>query len=65
MDSSFLVGDNVSKIGGDYRFDGIVVSAFVKRSGERRYVVEDDRGVLFIYKSANIALKSNAKTGKG
>ena len=42
------VGDLVSKIQGDYRFDGWVRAVLTKRSGEVRIVVEDDRGVLFI-----------------
>ncbi len=50
----FKVGDPVSKKGGDYRFDGLVVSRFTKTSGLIRYVVEDDRGVLHIYSAANL-----------
>lgn len=46
--TKLLVGDRVSKVGGDYRFDGHVVAVFVKLSGAVRIVVEDDRGVLFI-----------------
>lgn len=45
----FDVGCKVEKVGGDYRFEGEVVAAFCKLSGEFRYVVEDDRGVLFIF----------------
>lgn len=52
--SMFQVGDKVSKSGGDYRFDGVVVAAFKKLSGVDRYVVEDDRGVLFIYNEKNL-----------
>lgn len=52
--SSFKVGDNVSKVGGDYRFDGAVVSVFEKLSGVTRLVVEDDRGVLHIYSEKNL-----------
>lgn len=52
----FDVGDPVSKVGGDYRFDGIVVAAFPKLSGARRYVVEDDRGCLHIYSGRCLAL---------
>lgn len=48
------VGDKVSKKGGDYRFDGIVVAVFKKLSGVERYVVEDDRGVLHIYGPTSI-----------
>lgn len=42
------VGDLVSKIGGDYKFDGEVRAVLTKKSGQVRIVVEDDRGVLFI-----------------
>ena len=48
-EQGFLVGDKVEKVGGDYTFEGIVVAAFKKLSGARRYVVEDDRGVLHVY----------------
>ena len=50
----FALGAKVSKGGGDYRFDGVVVAAFRKLSGVVRYVVEDDRGVLHIYSEANL-----------
>lgn len=56
--SEFWLGDNVSKTGGDYRFDGIVVAKFAKLSGIVRYVVEDDRGVLHIYSRANLRLQT-------
>jgi hypothetical protein len=51
---SLMVGQYVRKIGGDYRFDGIVRAVFAKGSGETRYVVEDDRGVLHIYSRKNL-----------
>lgn len=54
MDQIINVGDKVSKKGGDYRFDGIVVAVFKKLSGVERYVVEDDRGVLHIYGPSNL-----------
>lgn len=57
----FAVGDMVSKVGGDYRFDGTVVSVFDKISGLPRYVVEDDRGILHIYNEKNLTL-SKART---
>lgn len=50
MSSVFDVGDKVAKVGGDYRFDGVVVAVFRKLSGLSRIVVEDDRGTLFIGK---------------
>ena len=51
------VGDKVSKIGGDYKFDGIIVAIFQKLSGLTRLVVEDDRGVLHIYSEKNLKLQ--------
>ncbi len=55
----FRIGDKVSKVGGDYRFDGVVVSVFNKLSGHIRYVVEDDRGVLHIYSFRNLQLRED------
>ena len=48
-DPTFAVGDRVTKSGGDYRYEGHVVGVVVKLSGAVRYVVEDDRGMLFIF----------------
>ena len=48
-ESPFYLGNKVSKVGGDYRFDGIIVGVINKLSGQVRYVVEDDRGCLHIY----------------
>jgi hypothetical protein len=53
----FKVGDQVSKVGGDYRFDGVVVSVFAKISGQIRLVVEDDRGILHVYSEKNLKLR--------
>jgi hypothetical protein len=50
----FWFGDKVRKTGGDYRFDGVVVCAFTKLSGARRYVVEDNRGILHIFNEAQL-----------
>jgi hypothetical protein len=55
--TQFKIGDKVSKVGGDYRFDGVVVATFTKLSGAVRYVVEDDRGVLHIYSDKNLKLQ--------
>ena len=55
---AFSVGDQVSKVGGDYRFDGTVVVVLTKLSGAIRYVVEDDRGVLHIYSAKNLARRT-------
>jgi hypothetical protein len=54
MESIFMIGDSVSKVGGDYRFDGVVRSVFTKLSGVIRLVVEDDRGILHIYSEKNL-----------
>jgi hypothetical protein len=50
----FEVGDAVKKVGGDYSFDGTVVSVFKKLSGNIRLVVEDDRGILHIFSETNL-----------
>lgn len=55
MNNKYNVGDKVSKIGGDYTFDGIVVAVFLKLSGATRYVVEDDRGVLHVYSEKTLS----------
>lgn len=60
MSAPFQVGDLVSKVGGDYRFDGTVVAAFRKLSGQLRYVVEDDRGVLHIFSGQNLQPREEA-----
>lgn len=44
----------VAKVGGDYSFEGEVRSIFTKRSGKRRVVVEDDRGLLFIFSPSQL-----------
>lgn len=51
---TFSVGDAVEKIGGDYRFEGTVVAVFAKRSGAIRLVVEDGRGLLFIFNETQL-----------
>jgi hypothetical protein len=43
------VGMRVAKRSGDYFFEGVIVARFEKRSGQIRFVVEDDRGLLFIF----------------
>jgi hypothetical protein len=49
-----VVGDKVEKLGGDYRFPGVIVAVFNKLSGQIRYVVEDDRGILHIFSRKNL-----------
>jgi hypothetical protein len=53
----YNVGDKVEKVGGDYTFEGTVVSVFEKLSGAVRLVVEDDRGVLHVYSEKNLRSK--------
>jgi len=50
----FYFGDRVSKIGGDYRFDGEIRGVVTKLSGALRYVVEDDRGVLHVFSAKQL-----------
>jgi hypothetical protein len=52
----FKIGDIVTKTGGDYSYTGHVVGRVVKRSGQVRWVVEDDRGLLFIFNTSQLAL---------
>jgi hypothetical protein len=54
MTNDFELNQRVRKVGGDYQFEGVVVSVFAKLSGAWRYVVEDDRGVLHIYSAKNL-----------
>lgn len=55
------LGDEVIKQGGDYTYEGIVVGIVVKRSGQMRFVVEDDRGLLFIFNGDQIVCKKYMK----
>ena len=57
MDAKFKATDLVQKVGGDYSFGGEVVAVFQKKSGVVRYVVEDDRGLLFIFNESQLSLK--------
>ncbi len=50
------VGHRVRKIGGDYRFEGEIVSIFMKRTGIPRLVVENDDGLLFIFNHGQLEL---------
>lgn len=51
---TFSVGDVVEKVGGDYTYKGTIVSIFKKHSGVIRLVVEDDRGMLFIFNEKSL-----------
>lgn len=53
----FRVGDYVEKSGGDYTFEGWILSIFQKRSGVWRCNVEDLRGVVHIFNLKQLAKK--------
>lgn len=57
MEEIFKIGDLVNRKGSDYRFPGMVVAVFEKISGATRYVVEDDRGILFIMSAKSMELR--------
>lgn len=50
----FHQGDPVRKVGGDYSFDGTVLTPITKLSGVVRYAVEDDRGVVHIFSARQL-----------
>lgn len=53
----FKFGDKVKKVGGDYDFPGEVRAVVVKKSGQIRYVVEDDRRSLHVFNAENLILQ--------
>jgi len=55
----FQLHDAVVKEGGDYYFEGIIVARFRKLSGKWRVIVEDGRGLLFIFNEKQLKLKEN------
>ena len=59
------VGDQVEVAGGDHTFAGTVVAAFPKLWGAARFVVEDDRGVLHIYRVKNFRSVGDAAARDG
>ena len=54
---------NVTIQGGDYRYEGWIVSTFSKRSGETRIVVEDSNGRLFIHNPRQV-VNTNSRQGE-
>lgn len=50
------VGDKIIKETGDYTFEGIIVCAFNKLKGAKRFVVEDNRGLLLIMNENQMVL---------
>lgn len=55
----FAEGTIVETAGGDYTYVGVVVSCLRKKAGQIRYVVEDDRGMLFIFSAKNLQLHAS------
>ena len=49
-----IIGDKVTKIKGDYKFEGTVVSVFEKLSGKVRLVIENQDGILHIFSESNL-----------
>lgn len=47
--TGLCMNDAVIKDSGDYTFEGIIVGIIEKLSGAKRYAVEDNRGLLFIF----------------
>ena len=56
---SMNIGDRVEKTGGDYKFYGVIVAKFTKKSGAIRLVVENDDGILHIYSEKNLKVVSD------
>lgn len=59
----FALHQRVSKIGGDYRFEGTIVAVFHKMSGKARYVVENNDGLLFIFNHESLRPRILDSTG--
>jgi len=53
--NTFVVGQKVWKVSGDYNLPGQVRSGFLTSSGKPRFVVEHDAGMLHIYSPNQIA----------
>lgn len=58
-------GASVAKVGGDYTFEGIVVSVFHKLSGQPRCVVEDNRGILHIFNASQLEMRYGGQPADG
>jgi hypothetical protein len=58
-DDPFPITTPVEKNGGEYLFPGTVVASFLKRDGQRRYVVEDDRKSLHIFSAKNLRRRAS------
>lgn len=59
---TFQIGDQVQRApGSDYRMPATVVAVFTKLSGQIRYVVEDDRGTLFVQSDKTIVARDEVE----
>lgn len=66
MIAKYSVGALVTKRGSDYYFHGTVVAVFQKlHDGPVRYVVEDDRGTLFIQSEDSLIPRVPGLTQEG
>lgn len=54
---SYKLEDKVKKTSGDYIYEGTIVGIVCKLNGTIRYVVEDNRGLLFIFNEAQLVLQ--------
>ena len=55
LETMFSIDDFVRKEGGDFSYEGHIVSVIQKRrSGEVRYVVENEAGMLFIFRGEQL-----------
>lgn len=54
LGAKYKRGDQVYKDTGDYVYAGVVVSVYRKVNGLIRYVVEDWRGLNFIFNEASL-----------
>jgi hypothetical protein len=54
-DTECILGKWVKKTGGDYYFEGEIIGIIQKRSGATRVVVEDTRGLLFIFNPGQLS----------
>jgi len=59
----FKLKDKVRKVGGDYKYEGVVAGIVYKKSGQIRYVVEDDRGMLFIFNEKGLEKMNKKEEG--
>lgn len=53
-----IITEKVHVVASDYSYDGWLMSAFPKRSGEWRCVVEDSNGRLFIHNARQLHVEN-------